>query len=73
MEYLRRVRMVIHSHVGCINLTDPANIRQIHRILMNEVRNEATYISNKYKIQIDTMQFKWEKLLPNLEKYQSYQ
>ena len=35
---------------------------------MNEVRNEATYISNKYKIPIDTLQFKWDKLLPTLGK-----
>ena len=35
---------------------------------MNEVRNKATYISNKYTIQIESLQFKWNKFLPTLEK-----
>ena len=38
---LGRVRKAICSHVGNINFADPANIRQVHSILMNEVRNET--------------------------------
>ena len=45
-EYLGRIGMVICSHVGSINFTDPANIRQVHGILMTYVRNEATDTSN---------------------------
>ena len=37
-EYLRRVRKAIHNHVGSTSFTDPAKIRQVHGILMNEVR-----------------------------------
>ena len=51
--------MVTHSCVGNINFADTANIRLVHGILMKEVRNEATYISNIYEIQIKPMQFKW--------------
>ena len=46
VEYLGRIRMVICSHVGSINFTDPANILQVHGTLMSEIRNEVTYISN---------------------------
>ena len=35
---------------------------------MNEVRNEATYISNKYKIQVEPIQFEWDEFSPNLAK-----
>ena len=49
--------MALCSHVGSIDFTDPANIRQVHETLMNDVRNDATYISNKYKIQIEPIQF----------------
>ena len=67
MQYFGRARKAICSHVGSINFADPANIRQVHGILMNEVRNEATQISNKYKIQIEPMQFKWDNLLSTME------
>ena len=60
--------MVLHSHVGSINFADPANIRQVHKALISEVRNEAMCISNKYKIQIELIQSKWDKLFPTLEK-----
>ena len=50
VEYLEKVRQAICSYVGGINFADPANIRQVHGILMHEVRDEAIYISNKYKI-----------------------
>ena len=68
MEYLSRDRMALCSHVGSINLADPANIKQVHETLMNEVGIEVTYISNKYKIQIESVQFKCDKFLPILEK-----
>ena len=68
MEYLEKVRQAIHSHRGSINFVDSANIRQIHGILMNDVRDETTFIRNKYKIQIDPLQFDWDKFLPPLEK-----
>ena len=35
VEYLGRVRKAICSHVGSINVVDPANIRQLHCILIN--------------------------------------
>ena len=60
--------MAVCSCVYNINVVDPANIRQVYGILMNEVKNETTYISNKYKIQKEPMQFKWDKFLPILEK-----
>ena len=61
MGYLGRVRKAIHSHAGNINFVHPGNLRQVHGILMNEVRNEVVYISNKYKIHIEPLQFKWYK------------
>ena len=35
--------------------------------LMNQVRNKAIYISYKYKIQIEPIQFQLDKFLPSLE------
>ena len=35
---------------------------------MSEVRKEAIYISNKYKIQIERIQFEWDEFLPIPEK-----
>ena len=35
---------------------------------MNEVTNKATCISNKYKIQIEPLEFEWDKFIPTLEK-----
>ena len=66
--YLGRVRMVLHSHVGSINFADLANIRRLHKELMCQVRTEAIHFSNNYKIQIEPIQFKWDKSLPTLEK-----
>ena len=56
------------GHVGSFNFADQAKIRQVHKTLMNEVRNEATHISNKYKIQIEPIQVERDKFLPTLEK-----
>ena len=60
--------MAIHSCVDSFNFAHPANIRKVHGILMIEVRNEAAYISNKYKIQKEPMQLKWNKFLPTQKK-----
>ena len=68
MEYLERVRPALNSLLGSINFMNPANIRQVHGILMNEVIDKAMYISNKYKFQIEHLQFNWAKALPTLEK-----
>ena len=54
--------------IGTINFMDPANTKQAYGILVNAVRNEAPYISNKYKILIDPMQYEWDKFLSTLEK-----
>ena len=67
-EYLGRVRMVLCSHIGSINFPDLANIRQVHEALMSQVRNEAIYISNKYKIQVEPIKLEWDKFLSTLEK-----
>ena len=32
------------------------------------VRSEGIHISNKYKIQIEPLQFEWDRFLPTLEK-----
>ena len=60
--------MALHSHVGSINLADPANIRKVHKELMSQIRNKAIHIRNKYKIQVESIQFEWDKFLPTLEK-----
>ena len=41
MEYLGIVRKAIHSHVGSINFADPSNIRQVHGMVMKEVKDES--------------------------------
>ena len=61
--------MVLHSCVGSINFTDPANIRQTHKALLSHVRKEAIIISKKYIIPIEPIQFECDKFLPTLEKY----
>ena len=61
--------MALHSHVGSINFADPANIRKVHEELMSQVRTKAIYISNKYKIYIEPIQFEWDKFLPTFERY----
>ena len=47
--------MVLHSQVGSINFADPATMREVHEALISKERNEAIYISYKYKIQIAPM------------------
>ena len=47
--------MLQSSHMGCINMAGPANIRKAHEELMSQVRTEAIHITNKYKIQIEPM------------------
>ena len=58
-EYLGRIKMALS-----INVVDPANIRKAHEELMTQVRTKAIHISNKYKIQIEPIQFEWDKFLP---------
>ena len=60
--------MALQSNVGSISFVDPANIRQVHKVLMSEVRDKAMYISNTYKIQIEPIQFGWDKFHQTLEK-----
>ena len=60
--------MALSSHVGSINFADPANIRKAYEEIMTWVRSETIHISNKYKIQIEPIQFELDKLLPTLEK-----
>ena len=60
--------MVLCSHVGSINFADPDNIRKGHKELMSQVRTKVIYISNKYNFQIEPIQLKWDKYLPNSEK-----
>ena len=67
VEYLGRVRMALHSQSVASTLWIQPALDNYTK-LMNEVRNKATDISNRYKIQIETIQFKWDKFLPTLEK-----
>ena len=59
--------MTLCSCFGSINFADTANIRKVCKELMSKVRNEAIYISSKYKIQIEPIQFEWDMFLPTLE------
>ena len=59
IEYLGMVRMALHSCMGSINFANPANIRKVHKELMNQVRTNAIHINNKYKMQVEPIQFKW--------------
>ena len=68
MEYFGRVKMAPRTCMGDINFADPANIRKAHKELMTQVRTKAIYISNKYKIQVEHIQFEWDRFLPTLEK-----
>ena len=54
--------------MGSINFADSADIRKAHKSLMSQVGTESTHIGNKYKIQIEPVQFQWDKFLPTLEK-----
>ena len=60
--------MVLRSCVGSIKFVHPANIRKAHKELMMQIRTEAIHIVIKYKIQIEPIQFEWDKFLPTLEK-----
>ena len=67
-EYVGRVKIAIISHIGSINFMDPVSMRRSHEELMKQVRNEAIYINNKYKVQLEPFYFEWERLIPPLEK-----
>ena len=60
--------MALSSHMGGIIFADPANIRKGYEELMTQVRTEAIHISNKYRIQIEPIQFEWDRILATLEK-----
>ena len=68
MEYLGKVKVAISSYMGTINFADPTNIRKVHKELMSQVRIKAIHISNKYKIQIEPIQFELDRFFPTLEK-----
>ena len=68
MEYLGRGKMVLSSHVVSINFANPANMRKVHKELLSQVRTSAIYISNKYRVQTEPLQFKWGRFLPTLDK-----
>ena len=53
--------------MGSINFVDPANYRKVHKELMHQVSTEAIHISEKYKIQIEYIQFEWEKFPPTFK------
>ena len=67
MEYLGTVKMMLSSCVGSINFADPVNIRKAQKELMNQVRTKVIHISNKYKIQIECIEFGWDRFLPILK------
>ena len=62
-EYLGRFKMALNTCMGGINFTDPANIRIAHEELMTQVRTEVIHISNKYKMQVEHIQFEWDRFL----------
>ena len=66
--YLIRVKTALKSCISNINFTDPVNIRKAHEELMNQVRNKVIHTSNKYKVQIEPLNFEWDLFLPILEK-----
>ena len=63
-----RVKMASSSHLGSINFADPANIRKVYKELMSELRTKAICLSNKHKIQIEPIQFEWDKFLSTFGK-----
>ena len=60
--------MALSSHLGGISFADPTNIRRAHEELMTQVGTKSMHIGNKYKIQIEHIQFEWDKIFPTLEK-----
>ena len=67
-EHLSKVKIVLSSCIGDINFMDPVNTRKEHEELMNQVRNGAICIINKYKVQIEPLHFEWDRFIPPLEK-----
>ena len=64
----KRIKMVLRSHMDDINFADPANISKAHKEVMTQVRTEAIHISNKYKIQVDPIQIKWDRIPSHIRK-----
>ena len=50
-----------------MNFVDPVNTRKIHEEIVNQVRNGAIHISNKYTVQTEPLQFQWDMFIPTLE------
>ena len=59
---------MLSSCTGDINFTDPVNTRKSHEELMTQVRTEAIHVSNKYKVKIDPLHFKWDRFIALLER-----
>ena len=59
---------MLSSHIGSINFADPVSIRKAHKELMRQVKDEASHITNKYKVQLEPFYFEWERFIPMLEK-----
>ena len=66
MEYLGKIKIALSRHISSINFLDPANIGKVPKEFMNQVRTKAIHISNKCKIQIEHIQFEWDKFLSTL-------
>ena len=60
--------IALSSHTDGISFADPANITKAQKELAIQIRTKAIQISNKYKIQIEPIQFEWDRFLPTLEK-----
>ena len=52
--------MALRNCVKDINFMDPVQMRRIHRNLIIEVSIEAWYISNKYNVWVDPLNFEWD-------------
>ena len=62
-NYLTRVQIALRNYISDINFANPVNIRKVYEELMNQVRNEAICISNKYTIQIEPLNFERDKFI----------
>ena len=60
--------MALSSHMRGINFAYPADMRKSHKKLKIQVRTKAIHYSNKHKIQIEPIQFEWDRFLFTLEK-----
>ena len=63
---LAGIKIMLSIHMEGSNFADPANIRKAHTELMTQARTKAIHIGNKYKIQIECIQYEWDRFLPTL-------